>query len=99
MAFRAHGMKGQFYMIEKRSTQFPVIITVEDRGEGMGESMFLLVEKPEDLPVSKKITIFSTNASPDTLNAVRKAFCLGLSNGRQQEIQAQLSKGTFEAQR
>jgi len=62
-------------------SQFPVVILV-DGCELQGENRFILVGTPEKLPVGEKMVIFATNATPEMLEAIKRAWNTGFEEGR-----------------
>lgn len=63
-------------------SQFPVIVLM-DGCELKGASRFLLIGTPEKLPVGEKMIIFATNATPEMLDAIKRAWNTGCQEERE----------------
>lgn len=64
---------------------FPVVALM-DGCELQGAQRFLFIETPEQLPIGEKMVIFATNATPEMLDIIRRAWNTGYEEGRRSVV-------------
>ena len=64
-------------MNEKLIAHFPIVVFMPSAEET--NEKFFLIHTPEDLPVNMTLTVLATNANNSTLEAIQKAYAMGMS--------------------
>jgi hypothetical protein len=69
-------------------SQFPLIVLM-DGCELQGANRFLLIGTPDKLPIGETMVIFATCATPEMLDAIKRAWNTGHRDGVQEERTSQ----------